>query len=139
MAIRILSPKSWHSTLRILRDRPAMYLGSKTLKGLLYFVEGIRWAEYMYSVRSSDRLVDFNWHRFEPWLQIRLQKQFKRSFLWALEMTKTEEEAFDLWFTWYDEYNATEGKEDYEKWQKHNEDNELNRYLDDDYEDPSLY
>lgn len=61
----------------------------------------------------------------------------------ALGQTKTDEEAFDLWFSWYDEYNATEapwhGKENYENWKKNNEQDELHRHIDDGYEDPSLY
>ena len=116
-----------------------MYLGSKTLKGLLHYIDGIHWAEHLYGIPHSERLNDFSWHCFEPWLQIHLKTQFKRSFIWALEMTKTDEEAFDLWFQWYDKYNATDGKEDYENWKKNNEQKELNSYIGDSYEDPSLY
>ena len=32
MSIRILSPKSWHSTLYILRGRPGIYLGGENWK-----------------------------------------------------------------------------------------------------------
>lgn len=141
MSIRIIDPKSWHSQLAVIRSRPGMYLGGKTLKGLHHYVDGIRAAEHMYNIHPSKRISDFDWGIFEPWHLKKLKikpKGYSRSFVNAMEMTKSDEEAFDLWFSWYDEYNLSEGKEDYDNWKKNYEQQELYRNTKDEG-DPSLY
>ena len=110
----------------------------------MHLVDGIFHAEHLYRIPFTERLDDFKWYRFEPWIQAKL-KFTTRSFLEALYRNQGaygeghDDDAFDLWFTWYDEYNATEGKEDYENWKKNNEQQELNHHTDDSNEEPSLY
>jgi len=141
MSIRIIAPKSWHSLLFVTRERPDLYLGSKTLKGLHYYIDGVFFAEHMYDIPRCKKMIDFDWARFEPWVQKEKNKKlgYYRSFGIAAKKTKSDEEAFDLWFSWYDEFNLTEGKEDYENWKKNNEQQELHRYTTKDEGDPSLY
>lgn len=78
MSIRIFNPKSWHSTLWVIRNRPDLHLGGKTLKGLLHFIDGIMWAENMYDI--SNCLEDFDWSDFEVWVAKNKKIEGRKSF-----------------------------------------------------------
>lgn len=118
-----------------------MYLGKPSLEALHHYINGIRHAEHIYSVRSGrmdDRENDFDWIQFEAWIQ-KKTKVHIRSFMIPEKLTPgiSDEDAFKLWFSWYDEFNTKKGKKDYANWKENQEPKENRRTKDEG--DPSLY
>lgn len=89
--------------LKVLRIRPEMYLGEKSLKALHHFVDG------MILVCQLNHLpwLDFDFDEFDDWVRTNKAKHkrsMSRSFKTAQIQARTDTTGFDLWFSWYDEF-----------------------------------
>jgi hypothetical protein len=95
--------------LREVRERPGLWLGSKTLTGLKCLLMGYDIACSKHNVSKSDRLPDnVPWRGFTEWLQVRYDKvDWVVDWRWLLvEHSQSEAEAFDRFFELLAEYEA---------------------------------
>lgn len=97
----------WPSFFEIIRERPAMWLGSKSLFKLESIINGITLAEHFYSVPENKVFGGFDFTAFEAWVeqQFNPKKRSLISFHLARSISESEESAFDLWMNWYDQFN----------------------------------
>ncbi len=92
--------------LASVRQRPAMWLSRKSIRGLHLFLDGIRFAEAFHALAESARFGGFDVPGFERWVAGRYnpRRLAHNSYSLAAELAGSEEGGFDLWFGWYDEF-----------------------------------
>jgi len=88
-----------------IRQRPALYIGTKTLTGLYHFLGGYRFARIKHSITDDELSLP---NDFQDWVAYRLH--FKEAtYDWhslILSRTPNESIAFDRFFTLLDEHIA---------------------------------
>lgn len=87
-------------------NRPGMYMGKKSIFGLVCFIAGIEIANL--SNPHAKDVFDVDWWEFEKWIQQKFKrKAFRRSLYLALDDAGNDDEkAFDIWADWFKEYKA---------------------------------
>lgn len=105
----IQKPKTLHDILKLIRRRPAMYLGSVSLKALSSFIDGY---EAALSVNNLYENKIFASSIFSHYLV--LEHKFDMSCIiggWEWYLSKSsadEQEAFDKFYIFYDEFSRLE-------------------------------
>jgi len=98
------------SLLEEIRKRPQMWHNGETRSALLLktFISGFQYSQNFHKVESGNLLGGFNWGDFEKWVEVKFNPKRKSydSFTWAIYLSDSEAEAFDLWFSWYDLYKS---------------------------------
>lgn len=107
---RMDSVHSIRDLLEEIRQRPALWLGTKSLTGLKCLLNGYEMACYKHAIRKTAQLPDdVPWQGFNEWLKLRYGKvNWSVDWHWLLvEMSKSEEEAFDRFFELLTEYEKS--------------------------------
>jgi hypothetical protein len=90
--------------LDLIRERPAMYLGSRTITGLGHFLGGFKYAEQIHGIEAVSQLPN----DFHEWVAYRLH-YYESTKGWSrmiLEQTVDESAALDRFYELLDEYRA---------------------------------
>jgi hypothetical protein len=106
---RISFVHSMRDRLREVRERPGLWLGTKTLTGLKCLLIGYDIACHKHGIAESDQLSDdVPWQGFSEWLQVCSDKvDWSVDWHWLLvEHSQSEAEAFDRFFELLAEYEA---------------------------------
>lgn len=94
----------WHdSILDMVRERPAMYMGSKSLTGLHFFLSGIEIAKMRYGIDAPSEIP----RGFADWVGYRLHLGSNCNGFWPhaiLSRVRDEIEAVDLFYELRDEF-----------------------------------
>jgi hypothetical protein len=98
----------------LMRARPGVYFGQKSVHSMHVFLEAFRFAEHLYRVDWRDRLGGFDRQGFEQWVSRRYnpERLSLGSFGMAARVAGADDTGFDLWFQWYDEFAATTTREE---------------------------
>lgn len=98
----------FHAVLNELRKRPSMFFGDKSAFGLHMWLAGIEFAELFHGVEKDSIFDGFDFAKFEQWVKETFNPLGVplTSVPFAEHLTKSDAEAFDLWFRWYDEFMA---------------------------------
>ena len=94
----------WPHFFEVLRTRPGMWLGGKSVTRLGAFIWGFAAAEHAHGVEP---LAGFDFAAFQLFVEAKIGWSSAGSYGQALQVAKSEERAFDLWFEWYDEFRRT--------------------------------
>ena len=98
------------SFLEQLRRRPGLWLGfgEESVLALCTIFEGIQLAEFFYDVPKSKRLGNFNFEKYEKWVnaEYNLDKLSVNSFHLANIRAGSDIKGFWLWFEWYDQFQS---------------------------------
>jgi len=108
---RMDSVHSIRELLHEIRQRPAMWLSTKSLTGLKSLLNGYEMACYKHGIAKGTKLPDdVPWQGFSDWLKLRYGKViWNVDWHWLLvENSKSEEEAFDRFFELLTEYETTQ-------------------------------
>jgi hypothetical protein len=94
--------------LERIRDRPAIFLGHKTILGLHLLLDGFRFAEDYHAVPKAARIGGFDREEFEEWVMMNNnpERLSHNSMSLAAHLAGSDAAGFDLWFSWYDQYRA---------------------------------
>ncbi len=96
------------SLLEEIRKRPQMWHNGETRSVLLLktFISGFQYAQHFHNIEQEKLLGGFNWGTFEKWVKVNFnpKRQSYDSFTWAIHLSDSEAESFDLWFNWYDKF-----------------------------------
>lgn len=90
-----------------IKTRPGMYFATgANITSLESMIDGILIAESKHKVTES--VLEFDVLDFEIWVRKKLKEKpiNIKSFNFARQRCKDEQEAFYLWFEWYDEYKG---------------------------------
>jgi hypothetical protein len=94
--------------LDVIRERPAMYLGSRTLTGLGHFLGGFGCAEHIHGIEAVSQLPN----DFHEWVAYRLH-YYESTKGWGrmiLEQTADESAALDRFYELLDEHRARQAQ-----------------------------
>jgi hypothetical protein len=96
--------------LAAIRQRPALFLGHKTVLGLHLLLSGVTFAEDYHDVPQVARMGGFDFEAFEAWVTATYnpRRLSHNSMSLAARLTGSEDAGFDLWFSWYNEFRARE-------------------------------
>lgn len=97
------------SILDTIRERPAMYLGVKSLTALWFFLHGFEMARSRFEKESAPELP----RHFSDWVAYRLHLESDWSGFWRhaiLARVRNEEDAFDRFYELRDEFPKRESK-----------------------------
>ncbi|MEM8557466.1 MAG: hypothetical protein AAGG50_06535 [Bacteroidota bacterium] len=101
--VMVLKAGTFAELVELVRERPGMFVGKKSLYGLACFVGGARHVESAHS--TEPEAWKFNRpDQFERWVELRGKPQPISSFDFALAQADSDDAAFDLWFAWWDEF-----------------------------------
>src|SRR6516164_6920781 len=106
---RLAFVHSVRDLLREIHERPAVWLGKKTLTGLECLLLGYEMACIKHGIAETERLPDdVPWRGFSDWVAKRYDKVgWSVGWHWLLvEHSRSEEEAFDRFFDLLAEYEA---------------------------------
>lgn len=94
------------SLLLAIRDRPCMFLNSKSVLALSTFINGIIFAESFHEIEASKQFCDFDFLSFEEWVSESFNPQSLtlNSFGLAVHLSGSTDKGFELWFSWYDRF-----------------------------------
>jgi hypothetical protein len=95
--------------LAAIRQRPAMWLGYKSIRVLHAMLAGFAYAEDCHDIAEPERFGGFDFRAFEEWVERKYNPRRLAflSYSLAEQAAGSEESGFDLWFQWYDEFNAS--------------------------------
>ena len=100
--------KDYPSLLNEIRSRPQLWHGGeeRSVELLAAFLSGIRIGEELHEIPPSNRLRGFDWEAFESWVETNFnaKKLTFNSFSLAAHFSRSQKEAFDLWYSWHDEF-----------------------------------
>jgi hypothetical protein len=99
-------PHDWPSLLEILRARPAMYMGARSVHLLDAFVGGFMVAEHAHELPEQKHFAGFSFEAFERWVAETIDERSWSSFRKAAERAGSADAGLDLWYQWYDEFRA---------------------------------
>lgn len=97
------------SILDTVRQRPGMYLGSKSLTGLNFFLRGVEMARSAYGIQAEPEVPS----RFADWVGYRLHLGSNCSGFWhqaILHRIRDEKLAFDRFYELRDEFLQRKGR-----------------------------
>jgi hypothetical protein len=106
---RLSHVHSVRDLLREVRERPGLWLGSRTLTGLKWLLFGYEIACALLDIDEEERIPDdIPWQAFSEWLAARCNKAgWSVDWHWLLvEHSRSQEEAFDLFFELLTEYEG---------------------------------
>lgn len=104
------SVSDYPSLLDAIRKRPGLYYhqldGKKSIQSLASFLGGVAFSESFHGVRSGNRMGNFEWDKFEKWVEKKVNESrlSLNSLGLADYLSPSDSEAFDLWFSWYDQF-----------------------------------
>jgi hypothetical protein len=87
--------------LKTLRERPGMFLGEPTIRGLRLFLAGFEFAEDFHEVPRESRFCGgFDTDAFEKWIESRYnpRRLSLRSYGLAEHLAGSDASGLDLWF-----------------------------------------
>ena len=99
-------PHDWPEFLEVLRTRPGMYTGARSVRSLGAFMGGFTVAEHVHGLPEEKHLGGFDFQAFERWVEKAIDDRCWSSFRKAEERAGSDEAGFDLWYQWYDEFRA---------------------------------
>lgn len=97
----------WPTFFETIRVRPNMWIGGKSLHRLFVYIGGFRDSEEAHGIGAGQRFGGFDFEQFEQFVASKIRECSYGSLFLAREATRSEEEAFDLWFAWYDEFRRS--------------------------------
>lgn len=101
--------KDWPTFFKVIRERPAMWIGEVSVSNFWNLIGGIQLAEYFYKIPEQDSFGNFNFDEFEKWVDEKYnhKRLSLNSFSLAKELSENEEDGFWKWYEWYDLFSKS--------------------------------
>jgi hypothetical protein len=93
-----------YSTLEKIREKPALYLGRRSLQALYFFLKGYDFSREELGIESTEEELFF-YENFQEWLQSRFQVQTVSSWAKIIQLYSIDDrDAFDNFFSLLDQF-----------------------------------